>query len=166
MSTDSMRAVCKHVFLAILPPLLCTLFGSVIGSFFKESVVSIPSLQNALSNLSGMISNTLGFLISYIILVLGFAHSKSIHVIFANVAPRCEFITNMIVPILIGFCLLGYIILKSAMIPDGTATDCAGQELFVLIGLLVSYFVSMFKCILCYFKVIRSVSSEINKQKT
>lgn len=164
MSTDSLYAICQHLLYAVLPIMIPLIVGFGVGLFFRGKSLIIASPQEALSNLSGLLSDVLGFLIGFVMLTLGFTSTNTLNIILRFPATKFEYIANMFVPILYGFVLVGGIACASAMIESGCVITLSLRKLIMCAAAFMAFAFSILKCLSCFFKMISSVTKE-NEQK-
>lgn len=163
MSTDSRKAICWHLLYAVLPILLPLLIGFSAGLFFRGKTLEIASPQEALSNLSGLLSDILGFLIGFVMLTLGFTSTNTLRVVLRFSATKFEYIVNMFVPIIYGFLLVGGIACASAMIESGCSLTLSLRKLIMCVAAFAAFACSILKCLSCFFKMVSSVTKENEK---
>lgn len=165
MSSDSRCAIYWHLLFAVLPIMIPLVLGFVVGLLFRGKTLDIASPQEALSNLSGLLSDVLGFLIGFVMLTLGFTSTNTLHVILRFPATKFEYIANMFVPIIYGFLLVGGIACASAMIESGCALTLSLRKLIICAAAFAAFACSMLKCLSCFFKMVSSVAKESEKEE-
>ena len=165
MSSDSRYAIYQHFLLAVLPIMIPLTLGFVAGLFFRGKSLAIALPQEALSNLSGLLSDILGFLIGFVMLTLGFTSTSTLHIILRHPATKFEYLANMFMPIVYGFLLVGGIVCASAMIESGCILTLSLRKLIMCAAAFSAFVCSILKCLSCFFKMISSVTKENEKQE-
>lgn len=160
IGTDALREMFRHLFFAIFPVIFPFSVGFVIGLLFRGRVMDIVSPQEALSNLSGLLSDVLGFLIGFVMLTLGFASSTTIRIILNNPATKFEYLVNTFVPIVYGFILAGVIVGLSGVISGQCILSISMRKLIMFFSSFIAFACSIIKCLTCFFKIISSVVRE------
>lgn len=153
MSINAAKAILKRIFFTILLLAVPMALGFMIGLLFKGQTVTIISPQEALSNLSGFISTIIGFLISFIVVTLGFSSSETMCTILESDATRFEYMISCFFPIVVGFMLEVAVIILSAMIDVGVPLVISARKLCFGIGIFCGFFALLLGCLRCIFKV-------------
>ena len=131
-----------------------------MGNFFSDKEIMIYSPQDFFSNLINMMSIIVGFLLTFIGLVLGFTATKSMRTILQNPAPCYKLVCNLVIPLLIGLVLVIYILYLSIPVPNDKALIIKGDALARNISYILAFFSSIVKSTFCLFAIVKSIASE------
>ncbi len=160
VSTDAGLWIIKHFIFAVFPVVTTLVAGGVVGWFARDWSIEVVSPQEALSNLCGLLSDVLAFLIGFVMLLLGFASSNTLKTIYKYPATRFEYKINMLVPILYGFLLTAAIVVASAFVDGREVIVLSGRRASMYVAMIAAFIFSIIKCLCCHFKMIASVTKE------
>ena len=162
ISTDSWKKICLYTITSIAPLAICIILGIFVGKLFSDKEIMIYSPQDFFSNLINMMSIIVGFLLTFIGLVLGFAATKSMRTILQNSAPCYKLGCNLVIPLLIGLALVIYILYLSIPVPNDETLIIKGDEMARNISYILAFFSSIIKSTFCLFTIVKSIASEEN----
>ena len=163
LSTDSKKKIYLYTLAALAPIAICILLGIFLGKILSKNEFTIYSPQDFIANVINMLSIFIGFLLTFLGLVLGFATTKSMRTIINNPAPRYKLIIDLFTPFIGGILLIIYILYLSASIPNNSILVIKGDDMAHKISFIVAFFASMLKTTFCLLPIVKSIASEDEK---
>ena len=160
LSSDSKSKICLYTLTVLAPIVICILLGVIIGKQLADNEITIYSPQDLISNVVNMLSIIIGFLLTFLGLVLGFATTKSMRTIINNPAPRYKLIINLFTPFIGGILLILYILYISATMPNDRFLIIKGNDLAKKLSYIVAFFASIVKTTFCFLPIVKSIASE------
>lgn len=137
----------------LLPALISTLPVLLCCGRYGKQLVDIVSPQAALSNISGFITMILGFLFTFLSIILGLSGTKNIQSIFHFPATRFQFWCTLLAPMIYGLIALVFTTYMSAMLPDAKLS-CTMSEMLLYCSSVLTFLLSFLNSSIIYIRVI------------
>lgn len=141
----------------LLPALISTLPVLLCCGRYGKQLVDIVSPQAALSNISGFITMILGFLFTFLSIILGLSGTKNIQSIFHFPATRFQFWCTLLAPMIYGLIALVFTTCMSAMLPDAKLS-CTLSDLLPCCVPVMTFLLSFLNSSIIYIRVINTAA--------
>jgi len=158
MSTVAIKACRKHFFVSfLLPIIICSAIALLLHYLLGTHPIEITSPQAALGNISNFVSMILGFLFTFLSIILGSSGTPTIKNILSFPATCFQFWCTLLAPMIFGLCAWSYTTYLSAMLPD-EKTICIISVMLPYCSSLLAFLISFPSSSILYIRVINKTA--------